>query len=151
MGKGQLQPNIPHTIVEGSCATSSGIAMGDVVILNTALSPDGWKKGDTAGALIAAGVAVNDVSNTETLVDVLIKGRIAVRAEEAIEPNSHIKVGSTGGVMQFDAGVDDPDMKKGFFAGYHDNPVDGGGLQQDPYTRKAAALNDIIIVDWENS
>lgn len=150
MVKGGLSPEQDYLIRPGIKATGVGTAldMGDVVIEDTATTPDGWKKSNAATAA-KAGVNVNRVEDSETEVEVVIRGPVRVKAENAIEPNKFVKTGTTGGVALWISGTDADNLKKGFFAGLHDKPMTGSPLKlQDPQTLKAAATNDIIIVDW---
>jgi hypothetical protein len=150
MVKGGLNPETDYLIVPGLKVTGAGTALdpGDVVIEDTAVTPDGFKKAATAASAGKAGVNVNRVEDNETELEVVVKGRVRVKAEGAIEPNKFVKTGLTGGVTQW-GGADAENLKKGYFAGMHDKPVTGSPAKlQDPQTLKAAAANDIIIVDW---
>lgn len=151
MVKGGLSPEQDYLIRPGVKAAGVGTAldMGDVVIQDLATSPDGWKAAATAATTGPSGVNVNRVEDSETEVEVVIKGPVRVRAEGAIPANSYVKTGTAKGVALFVLGTDAENLKKGWFGGLHDKPVTGSPAKlQDPQTIKDAALNDIIIVDW---
>jgi hypothetical protein len=151
MVKGGLNPETEHLIIPAVKAAGVGTALdpGDVVIEDTATAPDGFKAAATAATAAKAGVNVNRVEDSETELEVVIKGRVRVKAENAIEPNKFVKTGTAKGVALWISGTDAENMKKGYFAGMHDKPVTGSPAKlQDPQTLKAAAANDIIIVDW---
>lgn len=151
MVKGGLDPNFDYVIRPGKKATTASTAVdpGDVMIKNTAISPDGFKKSDAAGSILPAVVNVNRAEDAEADIEVILKGPVRVVAEEAIEAGRWVKTGAAGGVQQWDDGVDAENLKKGYFAGLHDKPVTGTPAQlQDPQTIKDAVLNDVIIVDW---
>ena len=151
MVKGGLNPETEYLIIPAIKAAGAGTALdpGDVVIEDTATTPDGFKAAATAATAKKAGVNVNRVEDNETELEVVIKGRVRVKAENAIEPNKFVKTGTSGGVALWISGTDAENLKKGYFAGLHDKPVTGSPAKlQDPQTIKAAATNDIIIVEW---
>lgn len=151
MVKGGLSPEQDYLIRPGIKAAGGGTALdpGDVVIQDTATTPDGWKAAATAATAGPSGVNVNRVEDSETEIEVVIKGPVRVRAEGAIPVNSYVKTGTAKGVALFVVGTDAENLKKGYFSGLHDKPVTGSPAKlQDPQTLKDAALNDIIIVDW---
>src|SRR5688500_15309659 len=108
MVKGGLSPEQDYLIVPGVKAAGAGTAldMGDVVINDTATTPDGWKKAVTAATALKAGVNVNRVEDSETEIEVVVKGPVRVKAENAILTNSFVKTGVAGGVAQWISGTD---------------------------------------------
>ena len=151
MVKGGLSPEQDYLIIPGIKAAGASTALdpGDVLIPDTATTPDGWKKAATAATTLKMGVNVNRVEDSETELEVMIKGPARVKAENAIPVNSFVKSGTAGGVALWISGTDADNLKKGYFGGLHDKPVTGSPAKlQDPQTLKDAAANDIIIVDW---
>ena len=89
-------------------STSAQIGLGKVAILDTSLTPDGWKQADAAGANGPFVVAVNDLAAT---TDTYFTGATApatvlVEAGGALEPGAIVKVDAAGDVVAATVGTD---------------------------------------------
>lgn len=89
-------------------ATNAQILMGKVAIRNTALTPDGWKQCDAAGADGPFCVAVNDLAETTDIgfAAAFAPSEVIVEAGAAIEPGAFVKTDAAGDVVAHVTGTD---------------------------------------------
>ena len=89
-------------------ATNAQIPLGKICIRNTALTPDGWKQCDAAGADGPFVVAVNELAATTdaSFAGAQAPAEVIVEAGAAIEPGAYVKTDAAGDVITHVTGTD---------------------------------------------
>lgn len=89
-------------------ATNAQLAIGLVAIRNTAITPDGWKTADGAGADGPFCVPVNQTADTTSPVfsAAFAPSEVMCQAGGAIEPGAWVKVDAAGKVVAHVTGTD---------------------------------------------
>ena|SRR5688500_5474658 len=89
-------------------ATNASIPIGNVCIRTTAITPNGWKKADGAGADGPFCVAVNQTADTTSPVfsAAFAPSEVMVEAGGAIQPGAFVKVDADGNVVAHVTGTD---------------------------------------------
>lgn len=89
-------------------ATNAQIALGKVAIRTTAITPNGWKTADGAGADGPFCVAVNSLAATTDSVfsAAFAPSEVMVKAGGTIQPGAFVKVDANGDVVAHTTGTD---------------------------------------------
>jgi hypothetical protein len=130
---GQMEPF--HHRVKKGIKGAGVITSGSILVIDTALTPDGWKIAGLTGVK-PFGVLVNaDAATGDTTIAVCIEGEVNVVAGAAIQPNNYVMLdGAVAGRVKVWDGVAET-TKVGFYAG------DKGGSVPE-----AAADGDVIRI-----
>lgn len=89
-------------------ATNAQLAIGIVAIRSTAITPNGWKTADGAGADGPFCVPVNQTADTTSPVfsAAFAPSEVMCQAGGAIQPGSYVKVDAAGKVVAHVTGTD---------------------------------------------
>lgn len=89
-------------------ATNAQLAIGIVAIRSTAITPNGWKTADGAGADGPFCVPVNQTADTTSPVfsAAFAPSEVMCQAGGAIQPGAFVKVDATGKVVAHTTGTD---------------------------------------------
>jgi len=89
-------------------ATNAAIALGKVALRDTAITPNGWKQGASAGANGPFCVAVNKLyATTDPIFSAAFApSEVIVEAGGAIQPGAYVKVDGNGDVVAHVTGTD---------------------------------------------
>jgi hypothetical protein len=100
---GQVEP-FNHRVKKGTKGAGV-ITAGQVLAIDTALTPDGWKVA-TAALVKPFGVLVNaDAATGDTVISVCVEGEVNVVAEAAVQPNTYVMPGTAAGQVKAWDGV----------------------------------------------
>ena len=95
---GQVEP-FEHRAKKGTKGATV-IPAGSTLVIDTALTPDGWKQG-VAASVKPFGVLINaDAATADTNIAVCIEGEVNVVAEAAIQPNTYVMPGTAAGQVK---------------------------------------------------
>lgn len=107
MPLGNTEP-IGKRVVNCKKSTSAQIALGKVCIVDTALNPDGWKKGTGAGDNGPFRIAVDKLyATTDSDFSGSLPGTmVCVNAGGALTPGAMVKTDANGDVVAATLGTD---------------------------------------------
>lgn len=130
---GQVEPF--HHRAKKGIKGAGVITAGSVLVIDTALTPDGWKIAGLTGVK-PFGVLLNaDAATGDTVITVGVEGEVNVVAGAAIEPNLYVMLdGAVAGRVKAWDGVAET-TKVGLYLGNK-----GGSVPE------AAANNDVIAI-----
>jgi hypothetical protein len=117
--------------------TNAQIALGKVALRTTAVTPNAWIQGASAGANGPFCVAVNQLADTTSPVfsAAFAPSEVMVKAGGSIQPGAFVKVDGNGDVVAHVTGTDAEVLIVGRYIG-----------KEGENTPTAAATNDVIRV-----
>jgi hypothetical protein len=130
------QPEPFHHRAKKGIKGAGVITAGSILVVDTALTPDGWKVAPTTATTKPFGVLINgDAATGDTTISVLVEGEVNVVADGVIEPNTPVatSTATAGRVVTIGAGTEA--NRVGLYLG------DKGGSSPE-----AAAQGDVIRI-----
>ena len=95
---GQIEPF--SQVVKKGTKGAGVVPSGSVLVIDTALTPDGWKQA-VAASVKPFGILLNaDAATGDTNISVGVRGECNVVAEAIIQPNTYVMPGTAAGQVK---------------------------------------------------